>query len=139
VKSRAGKSLSPSGVFMVRQQTVDRCLNTVWAIASSRYCEHFLVGFTAQSTSGRMSGTYYRATFEHMVILADRLGRADGLTLEEALQSACKFGKARGEPYRRKYHPDHRSDIYKRSFGNAGLIYPFAKVHSVYMAWSEPY
>lgn len=139
VKSRAGKSLSPSGVFMVRQQTVDRCLNPVWAIASSRYCEHFLIGFTAQSISGRMAGTYYCATFEHMVILTDRLERADGLALEEALQRTCKFGKARDEPRRRKYHPDHRSDIYGRSFGNAGLIEPFAKVHYVYMSWSEPY
>lgn len=123
---------------MLRTATIDRCLNTVWAIASSRYCKGFVIGFTAQSISGRMSGSYYQSSFDHMVILADRLTRADGLALEEALQTACKFGKARGEPYRRKYHPDHRDDVYRRSVGNAGHLDPLAKYHSVYMAWVEP-
>lgn len=86
-----------------------------------------------------MAGTYYRATFDHMVILADHLNRADGLALEEALQKACKSGAPRGEPYRRKYHPDHRMDIYRPSVGNAGLLDPLAKTHSVYMAWVEPW
>ena len=123
---------------MVRQQLVDRCLDTIWAIASSRYCGQFVVGFTAQSISGRMAGFYYRNNFDHMVVLADRLSRVDCLKLEEALQSECKFGKARGEPYRRKYHTDHRSDRYRPSIGNAGHINPEAKIHSVYMAWIEP-
>jgi hypothetical protein len=85
-----------------------------------------------------MAGAYYRDTFNHMVVLADRLNRVDGLALEEALQVACKFGKARGEPYRRKYHPDHRDDVYRQSIGNPTLLDPFAKTHSVYMAWVEP-
>jgi len=84
-----------------------------------------------------MSGAYYRANFDHMVILADRLNRADGLALEQALQSACKFGKARGEPYRRKYHEDHRNDVYRGSVGNGSMIDPLAKLHSVYMAWVD--
>lgn len=126
------------GKSLVRQQQIDRCLDTVWAIASSRYSGHFVIGFTAQSISGRMGGTYYRNSFHHMVVLADRLTRADGLALEEALQIECKRGAARGAPYRRKYHPDHRSDVYRRSVGNAGHLDEFGRFHSVYMAWVEP-
>ena len=123
---------------MLRQTTVDRCLMTVWSIASSRYCAQFVIGFTAQSIFRRMSGSYYRASFDHMVVLADRLTRADGLALERALQEECKIGKARGEPYRRKYHLDHRDDVYRGSFGNALKLDAFSKTHSVYMAWAEP-
>lgn len=121
----------------IYQNTVERHLNTIWAIASSRYVKWFLVGFTAQSGIERMRGTYYANNFDHLVILADKLTQMNALLLEKNLQDACKEGSARGRPYRRKYHPDHRTDVYRRNIGTPAAD-PLDRVHSVYMAWIEP-
>src|SRR5436190_12635832 len=123
---------------MIRQSRIDRCLDTIWAIASSRFVKWFVVGYTAQPGAHRLRASYYAANFDHLVILADKPSRTDALQLEERLQYSCKTGAARGDPYRRKYHPDHRSDVYRRSIGKSPRARANAPVHSVYMAWMEP-
>lgn len=120
---------------MLQERSVERYLNTIWCIASSRYVKGFVVGYTA--TPGKVRrGAYGSKGFEHLVILADRLTQAQAHNLEERLQSACKFGRARGEPYRRKYHERFRDLPYYRSAGQ-GSPDPTAPIHSVYMAWEE--
>jgi hypothetical protein len=111
-------------------------LDTVWAVASSRYVKWFVIGYTAQSAKQRFYG-YQARGFDSVVILADRLTKAQALDLEERLQSACKQSAARGGPYKRKYHPEFRSLSYYRSSGQ-GSTDPFAAIHSVYMAWVQP-
>ena len=120
---------------LLQGRTVDQYLNTIWCIASSRYVKGFVVGYTA--TPGKVRRSAYRQNgFEHLVILADRLTQAQAHDLEERLQEQCKFGKARGEPYRYKYHERYRALPYYRSAGQ-GSPNPMAPIHSVYMAWEE--
>lgn len=120
----------------LQSKMVDWYLDTVWAIASSRYVKWFVIGYTAQSAKSRFYG-YQARGFHSVVILADRLTKIQALDLEKQLQSACKKGAARGEPYKRKYHPEFRS---LRYFGSAGQgsPEPSALLHSVYMAWVQP-
>lgn len=120
----------------VQERVVERHLNTIWAISSSRYVGQFVVGYTALGGRNR-SKAYRQNCYDHLVVLEDRLTKQQALDLEERLQEACKFGKARGEPYRRKYHPYYRALAYCRSAGQ-GSPDPEAPIHSVYMAWMEP-
>lgn len=114
---------------------VDRYLNTVWAISSSRYVKCFVVGYTCMSGKERAT-QYLQWGYDHLVILADRLTQAQAHDLERRLQEECKRGKACGPPYRRKYDPYHRALPYQASAGQ-GSPNPKASIHSVYMAWAE--
>ena len=120
----------------LQERMIDRYLDTVWCIASSRYVQHFVIGYTSQSGKERFNG-YLQRGYDNLVVLADRLTKRQALQLEEQLQSACKAGGAYGEPYRRKYHPDHRNLHYIGSAGQ-GSPDPTAQIHSVYMAWKQP-
>ena len=122
---------------MVTANRLDYLLNTVWAVASSRYVKWFVIGYTAQPAHNRRRD-YGKVGFDHLVILADKLTRSEAHIIEECLQDECKRGLATGEPYRRKYHPIKRLDVYRRSAGSANVIPPDERGHSVYMAWVEP-
>ena len=121
----------------LQNRIIDHYLNTVWCIASSRYVKGFVIGYTAGP--GKMRRGAYRAGgLEHLVVLADRLTQAQAHHLEQKLQELCKTGKARGEPYRYKYHQRYRDLPYYKSAGQ-GSPDPTAPIHSVYMAWEEAY
>ena len=119
---------------MLHTHTINRYLDTVWAIAASKYCQQFIIGYTARSGRQRLLEYRYNHRYQHLVVLADHLNRKDALALEGMLQNAIKEDK-RHTLYR-KYCPDRRD---KRHFPSAGQATsdPAEPVHSVYMAWWE--
>lgn len=119
----------------MQTRVFDRYLNTIWAIASSRYVTGFVVGYTCMAAKERFAA-YKTNGYDYLVILADRLTLSEALALEQRLQEACKVGKARGAPYKRKYDLLHRALPYYRSVGQ-GSRDPEGRTHSVYMAWYE--
>lgn len=120
---------------MTQERVVDRYVNTIWAIASSRYVKHFVIGYTAQSASERFRQYQVRG-YQHIVVLADRMTQRTAHDLEERLQNACKLQAKRGGPHCYKYHPHHRELPYYKSAGQ-GSPDPNARIHSIYMAWIE--
>jgi hypothetical protein len=122
---------------MLTERRVEKCLNTVWCIASSRYVKSFVIGYTARAAHARAL-EYQGQGFDSLVVLADQLTRSDALGLEEKLQNRCKAGQGRILPYRYKYHPERRLDRYRKSIGSREVHPADARMHSVYMAWEEP-
>jgi hypothetical protein len=118
---------------VLQERVVDRYLDAIWCIASSRYVKGFVIGYTSMSGKERFQG-YAAKEFNHLVIIADRLTRKQALDLELRLQSECKKGAAYGPPYKRKYCPDFRDKRYYPSAGQKTSD-PMEKCHSVYMAW----
>lgn len=117
----------------MRAARIEGLLDTVWAIAASPYVTEYIIGFTAQPKWDR--GRAYRTSgWQHMVVLEDRMTRSDALFLEGTLQYAIKADK-RYLMYR-KYEESRRDKRHYPSAGQATAD-PNAKVHSVYMAWSE--
>ena len=119
---------------MLTSKEVDHCLNTAWAIAASPYVHQFMIGFTAQPLKMRRSqyGTVHG--YQYLVLLADRMNRADALSLEENLQLAVK--QDRRHTLYRKYCEVRRDERYYRSAGPAGTN-QHDLIHAVYMAWWE--
>ncbi len=121
---------------MTQERVVERYINTIWSIASSRYVQHFVIGYTSDSASRRFA-QYQKNGYHYIVILEDKLSQRRAHDLEERLQNACKLQAKSGGPHCRKYHPDHRELRYFKSAGQ-GSPDPCAPIHSVYMAWIEP-
>ena len=110
---------------------IDWYLDTMWAVAHSKQVEGYVIGFTAQQLWARYSG-YRQLGYQHMVILEDKLNRADALFLEGKLQASIKNDK-RNLVYR-KYHHEKRDKRHYPSAGQATMD-PDELYHSVYMAW----
>ncbi|MGN6307303.1 MAG: hypothetical protein ACTHNH_21000 [Mesorhizobium sp.] len=72
--------------------------------------------------------------YQHLVVLADKMTRADAHNLEEYLQTAIK--NDRRHVLYRKYNADRRDGRYFRSAGQATSD-PASKSHSVYLAFWE--
>lgn len=119
---------------MLRNARIDRYYGTMWSIAASRYCNEYMIGFTARAGSSRLAEYSYNHGYQHLVVLADRLTRAEAHQLEGALQGMVKADK-RSVLYR-KYDASRRDGRHYPSAGQATSD-PTAKVHSVYMAWWE--
>jgi hypothetical protein len=117
------------------EKSVQEHVNTIWAIAASRWCKGFLVGYTCMSRRERFA-SYKSYDWHHMVILENGLTQYQALELERALQDTCKKGAPCGPPHRRKYSPYHRGISYRASSGQ-GSRDPSAPIHSVYMVWWE--
>lgn len=108
-------------------------LNTVWAIAASKYVEQYVIGFTSRAGISRFN-EYKALGYDHLVILCDRLTRKDALDLEHYLQRAIREDR-RFASYT-KYHLRRRDGPTYRNYGNTDND-PSALIHSVYMAWWE--
>jgi hypothetical protein len=116
---------------MMQTRRVDAYLDTVWAIAASKYVGSYVIGFTAQQRWERHSA-YKCLEWQHMVILEDKLRRTDALWLEGRLQELIK--RDRRHTNYRKYDPDRRDGRHYPSAGRA-TANPDDFIHSVYMAW----
>lgn len=114
---------------------IERYVNTIWAIAASRFCKTFLIGYTAVPRYER-HGPYRGLGWQHLVAIETGLTQDEALELEEILQGRCKQGDATGPSFRKKYAPSQRQDVYRRSRGNS-KVDPESREHSVYMVWWE--
>lgn len=106
---------------------------TIATIAASQYVSEYVIGYTSRQGLLRREG-YKSRGYDHLVILADRLTRAEALRLEEAMQSYILECKVYAEY--KKYDPQRRGKRYYPSAGQAKSD-PHAHLHSVYMAWRE--
>jgi hypothetical protein len=113
---------------------VPRYVDTIWAIAASRWVQQYVVGITCRQAWQRRL-EYHAQGYDHLVILADKLTLKEAHWLEERLQAEIRLNR-RHTNYR-KYHEDKRMTRYYRSAGS-GSPNPNARIHSVYMAWWEP-
>ncbi|GGF24475.1 hypothetical protein GCM10011321_14820 [Youhaiella tibetensis] len=93
-----------------------------------------MIGFTAQPLKMRRSQYGAVHGYQYLVLLADRMNRADALSLEENLQLAVK--QDRRHTLYRKYCDVRRDERYYRSAGPA-VTNELDLVHAVYMAWWE--
>lgn len=119
----------------INAASIEGYVNTIWAIAASRWCTGFLIGYTSMERRARFA-PYKQNGWHHMVILENGLTCFQALDLEKKLQHACKVGAPSGPPYRRKYAPYHRALSYRASAGQ-GSRDASAPIHSVYMVWWE--
>jgi hypothetical protein len=119
----------------VNEALSEEHVNTIWAIAASRWCKGFLIGYTCMARRERFAG-YKQNGWDYMIVLENGLTRYQALDLERRLQEACKKGAPSGPPHRRKYSPYHRGLSYRESAGQ-GSRDPTAPIHSVYMVWWE--
>lgn len=120
-----------------RHQIVDDCFDTVIAIAASKYCSEFIIGYTHGPARVRQY-QYFNAVelgYQHLVVLCDRLSQADALWIEGRLQSDVKQGNNFPEESN-KYNAKRRLTPHTRSSGGVTLA-PDARWCSVYMAWRE--
>ena len=108
-------------------------LNTVWAIAASRYVSQYVIGYTSRSGIARFR-QYKVWGYDHLVIIADRLSMKDALDLEHYLQNEAK--KNKNTAFYQKYHRERRDGPTYRSYGGTAQA-PDDFIHSVYMAWWE--
>src|SRR6266702_6369617 len=75
-------------IMAIKQNQVDRCLDTITAICRSPAVDHYLIGFTSRSAARRgYDYRYINKPFDHLVILADRMRCKNALDLEEKLQT----------------------------------------------------
>lgn len=118
----------------MRAGRIDKHLNTVWAIAASPFVNEFMIGYTSRAGYDRLREHSYNYSYQHLVILADRLNREDAHQLERSLQEAIKEDRRR--LLYRKYCGDRRDGRYYKSAGQ-GTADPLQRVHSVYMTWWE--
>ena len=115
----------------------DDYINTIWAIAESRYCSEFVVGLTAQPIRRRQLA-YWNAVkleYEHLIAIADKLNAHDAKALERHLQEEIRK-RVDTVPALTKYNPERLKDVYRGSLGGSKLD-PLTKSWSVYMAWRE--
>lgn len=110
----------------------DAYLDTVRSIIRSPDVREFIIGYTSRSSARRLAEYRNEQGYQHLVVLADRLGQKDAHALERLLQDAVRQDK-RSQMYQ-KYHPVKRDGRYYRSAGK-NTADPVAKVHSVYIAW----
>lgn len=110
----------------------DAYLDTVRSIIRSPDVREFIIGYTSRSSARRLAEYRNDQGYQHLVVLADRLGQKDAHALERLLQDAVRQDK-RSQMYQ-KYHPVKRDGRYYRSAGK-NTADPAAKVHSVYIAW----
>lgn len=117
----------------LQQKSVDRCIDTIWAIAMSKDVGTYVIGYTSGPIWKRFHA--YRANgFHHIVAIADGLLRMDALWLEEHIQTKIKTEwDKRGVPYR-KYCPEKRALPYYPNSGPNNQDNS-ASTHKVYMAW----
>jgi hypothetical protein len=116
----------------LRLKRIEGYLDTVWAIAASKYVEQFLIGYTYRAAIHRFA-EYKSQAYDHLVILADRLTESDAKALEKILQSRVRDDKRRA--YFQRYNKRRRG---KRYYPGRKSPKPYKKIHSVYMAWWEP-
>jgi hypothetical protein len=119
--------------MVMQSRRVEAYLDTVWAVAASPYLSGYVIGYTAQQRWARHV-SYKTSGWQHMVILEDKLTRADAIWLEGVLQKLIK--RDRRHTNYRKYDPERRDGRHYPSVGQATSD-PSAPVHSVYMAWWE--
>lgn len=115
----------------------DDYINTIWAIAESRYCSEFVVGLTTQPIRRRQLA-YWKAVklqYEHLIAIADKLNAHDAKALERHLQEEIRK-RAGTVPALSKYNPERVKDVYRGSLGGSKLD-PLSNSWSVYMAWRE--
>lgn len=123
------------GERLVNEGVVSDLTDTIWAIAASRWCKGFLIGYTCMTRRERFR-SYKYDDWHHMVVLENGLTQKQALDLERRLQAVCKQGAACGPPYRRKYSEYHRTLSYRQSAGQ-GSRDAKSPIHSVYMVWWE--
>jgi hypothetical protein len=116
----------------IRQKRLQGYVNTVWAIAASRYVEQFIIGYTYRPSVQRFA-EYKVNEYEHIVVLADRLTQEEAKIVERHIQNACKSNKRNASW--KKYHDYYRKLPY---YPGANSPTPNKNIHSVYMVWWEP-
>jgi hypothetical protein len=93
----------------------------------------YSVGFTAQPLMKR--GDQYRGEGYHdIVLLADKLTRAEGKLLEKALFERLQRQDRRSPMFRKFKHGDKKNRHYP-SHGGASIDFENDRIAGVYMAW----
>jgi hypothetical protein len=72
--------------------------------------------------------------FEHYVVLENNLSQEEAIELEYKIQEHIKTDAPRDSLCWRKYHPDKRDDVARKSAGRAD-VEEGDRSHSVYMVW----
>lgn len=119
----------------IREQRIQDYINTIWAIAASKYVKHYVIGYTSREGWTRHKEHRGGSGCDHLVILADKLTQSQASHLETELQKRIRADR-RHTNYR-KYDPDRRDGAIYPSVGGVNDK-PSNRTHSVYMAWWEP-
>ncbi|MDQ0392645.1 hypothetical protein [Labrys monachus] len=106
-------------------------LDTVESICKSSAVDECIIGITAQSDQRRRA---YRDAkvlqYPHFVVLIQDLKREDALGIEEYLQAQIK--QPAGKAIYKKYHPDRRDGMHRRSVGGSDN---YTDGYTVYLTW----
>lgn len=117
---------------MLQERSVEAAIGTIECIVASPYVTEFMIGFTANSSRERLSGYWQLHGYQYLVVVVDRLTRAEALNLEGRLQAQC--WKDRRSLLYRKYAQYARGKRHHPSAGQATSD-SLSPTHSVYVAW----
>ena len=116
---------------MFSDDFLENVYETVWAIAASRYCSEYIIGYT--HLANRRRKAYARNGWSYFVILADNLTQSEALRFEKRLQERIKSDLT--HICFKKYNVKRRSLRHYPSSG--GKIDTQGSHHSVYMVFHE--